>query len=109
DRASKLSRFVLKAAHLLVCFRVMPEEKPVHIPSPKYPELTYPGTITTAVSETELEDVHLMDYWRVVVARRWMILAIVATVFAVTMIYTFKQTPIYQATATIQIDKENPN
>jgi capsular exopolysaccharide synthesis family protein len=31
------------------------------------------------------------------------------TVVAVTILYTFKQTPIYQATASIQIDKENPN
>src|SRR5215469_8966804 len=50
-----------------------------------------------------------MDYWRVIVARRWTILAILLTVVTNTIIYTFKQTPIYQATASIQIDKENPN
>src|SRR5258708_24047680 len=89
----------------------MPEEKPVHVPRDKYPELTYPATITPSIGGDYGEDeaVHLMDYWRVIVARRWTILTIMATVVAVTMICTFKQTPIYQATASIQIDKENRN
>src|SRR5579883_1093684 len=87
----------------------MPEEKPVHLPPDKYPELIYPQAITPNGLDEEEETVHFMDYWRVVVARRWTILAILASVVLVTTIYTFKQTPIYQATASIQIDKENPN
>jgi capsular exopolysaccharide synthesis family protein len=88
----------------------MPEEKPVHVPRDKYPELTYPPTITPSIAIEQSEDeVHLMDYWRVIVARRWTIFAILATVVTLTTIYTLKQTPIYQATASIQIDKENPN
>lgn len=88
----------------------MPEEKPVHVPRDKYPELTYPPTVTPSITIEQGEDeVHLMDYWRVIVARRWTIFAILATVVTLTTIYTVKQTPIYQATVSIQIDKENPN
>src|ERR1043165_4866196 len=89
----------------------MPEEKPVRVGSHKYPELIYPAQITAplATDHSEEEPVHPMDYWRVIVTRRWTILAIVATLVTVTLIYTLKQTPIYRATANIQIDKENPN
>jgi len=88
----------------------MSTEKPVHVPRDAYPEAMYPQVITPGSGEYgENDEVHLLDYWRVIVARRWVILAILSTVVAATTIYTFKQTPIYQATATIQIDKENPN
>jgi capsular exopolysaccharide synthesis family protein len=88
----------------------MPEEKPVHVPRDKYPELTYPVTITPSLSgEYSEETLHLMDYWRVLVTRGWTILAILTTVLLITVIYTLKQTPIYKATASIQIDMENPN
>ena len=88
----------------------MADEKPVHIPREKYPELTYPNVITPAVNGFREEDaVHLLDYWRVIVARRWTVMAVLFTVVAVTLIWTFKQIPIYQAQATIQIDRENHN
>jgi capsular exopolysaccharide synthesis family protein len=89
----------------------MPEEKPIHLPREKYPELIYPPTLTASTFNDRSDDdsVPLMDYWRVILSRRWTVAAILATVVALTMIYTFKQTPIYQATASIQIDKENPN
>jgi capsular exopolysaccharide synthesis family protein len=50
-----------------------------------------------------------LEYWRVIVSRRWVILAILATVVTVTLIYSLKATPIYRATSTVQIDRENPN
>ncbi len=88
----------------------MADEKPVHVPRDQYPEAMYPQVITATAGEHESEEeIHLLDYWRVIVGRRWTILATLATVVAATMIYTFKQTPIYQATASVQIDKENPN
>src|SRR5204863_277461 len=42
-------------------------------------------------------------------ARRWTILAILSTVVLATTIYSLKQTPIYRAKSSIQIDKENQN
>jgi len=57
----------------------------------------------------ESDTIHLLDYWHVLIARRWTVIAIFATVVAVTLIATFKQTPVYQASATVQIDRENAN
>jgi succinoglycan biosynthesis transport protein ExoP len=87
----------------------MSTEKPVHIPRNQYPEPMYPEVIAPFSGEAETEEVHLLDYWRVIIARRWAILAILLTAVTTTVIYTLKQTPIYQATASIQIDKENQN
>jgi capsular exopolysaccharide synthesis family protein len=61
----------------------------------------YPGEDDDAI--------HLRDYWRVLIVRRWTILAVLLTVVTITAIQTYKQIPIYQATTRIQIDRENPN
>src|SRR5262249_39288883 len=53
-------------------------------------------------------DIHLKEYLRLLVKHRWLI----ATVFIVTAvtgtIWTFLQTPIYQASATVLIEPELP-
>jgi capsular exopolysaccharide synthesis family protein len=88
----------------------MADQKPVHVPRDKYPELAYPSAITTVIPDYSDEDtVQLIDYWRVILARRWTVLAILATVVFATLLYTLKKTPVYEATASIQIDRENPN
>jgi len=96
-------------------FRNMSKEKPVHIPRERYPELTYPQIVTPEVytaapgGARDEEGVHLMDYWRVIVVRRWTVIAVLFTVVATTLIWTFKQTPVYQAKVSIQIDRESNN
>ena len=90
----------------------MSNDKPVRIPSERYPDVTYqrvPSLESFSQEPQDEAEIHLLDYWRIIVARRWTIYAIATTVVLVTMIATFKQTPIYQATTSIQIDRENPN
>src|SRR5262245_36017608 len=89
----------------------MADEKPIHIPREKYPELMSPRVVTPASTapRDEQDGVHLLDYWRVIVARRWTVIAVLFTVVVVTLIWSFKQTPIYRAHTAIQIDRENPN
>jgi polysaccharide biosynthesis transport protein len=88
----------------------MSSEKPVHVPRDRYPEAMYPQVINAIGGEYGgEEEVHLLDYWRVAIMRIWTILAVLLTAVTATMIYTFNQTPVYRATASIQIDKENPN
>jgi len=87
----------------------MSSEKPVHVPRAKYPEAMYPQVVTASSGEYDEQQGHLLGYWRVIVARRWLIIATFLTIVTATAIYTFKETPIYKATASIQIDRENPN
>jgi len=52
------------------------------------------------------EQIDLLAYWRVLVKRRWLILGILATVVALTLVWTLVTPPIYRSTAVLQIDNE---
>ena len=54
------------------------------------------------------EEVPLRMFWRVVRKRAWKIVFCFAVVFLTVLIGTLKQTPVYEAAALIEIDKENP-
>jgi capsular exopolysaccharide synthesis family protein len=54
-------------------------------------------------------EIHLKDYLRVVVKRKWVVLAVFVAVVTTVAIATFRQRPVFQATAQLQIEKENPN
>lgn len=53
--------------------------------------------------------VNLLSYWIVLRKRRWTVLAILAVIFAVDVIATVKEKPLYEAKALIEIERENPN
>jgi polysaccharide biosynthesis transport protein len=55
----------------------------------------------------EEKRVHLLDYWRIVRRRRWIIIAAVSLVVAVVATRSFMARPIYRATAQIEIGSEN--
>jgi succinoglycan biosynthesis transport protein ExoP len=88
---------------------LMSTEKPVHVPRGRYPSAMYPQILTPSREYETEEQVHLLEYWRILLARKWTIIAVLLTVGVATAIYTLKQTPIYRATVSVQIDKENPN
>jgi len=55
------------------------------------------------------EDVPLRVVWRTLRKRLWRVVFCFAVVFLTVLIGTIKQTPVYEAAALIEIDKENPN
>ncbi len=55
-------------------------------------------------AETE---VHLLDYWRAVRKRLWLVLGVVALITALTVLYVARKPDIYQASSRVQIDLEN--
>jgi succinoglycan biosynthesis transport protein ExoP len=57
----------------------------------------------------EERDVHLMDYWRVLMKHRWIALGVFLVCLTVVALYSLTMTPIYRATAQILIEKANPN
>lgn len=54
----------------------------------------------------EEEGVDLLHYWRIIVKRRWTVLSVMVAAIALAVIQTMMTTPLFQATATIQIDYE---
>jgi capsular exopolysaccharide synthesis family protein len=57
----------------------------------------------------DAREFHLVDYWTVLVRRRWVVFTAVLVLVTTVTIGSFLMTPIYRAVATIQIEKEQPN
>jgi succinoglycan biosynthesis transport protein ExoP len=76
------------------------------IPSEGYYQLPPPGYSSTPLQEER--EINLRDYWKVIRKRQWMIIAFFLIVVITTAIGTFTMKPIFRATTTIQINKENP-
>ena len=55
------------------------------------------------MDEPHETEIHLKDYLRVVVKRKWVVLAVFVAVVTTVAIATFRQRPVYQATAQLQI------
>src|SRR5512136_672317 len=62
----------------------------------------------TSPSSQEQKEVELRDYWKVILKRKWTIISFTFIVLIATGVMTFTMKPIYRSTATIQINKENP-
>lgn len=52
---------------------------------------------------------HLLDYWHVIVKRRWVVFSCLLIVFSTVAIGTLKQRPIYQGMVLIEISPVQPN
>lgn len=59
-----------------------------------------------AGSEQDGEAVDLMRYWRILVKRRWTVLGALVIALAYALVSSLLTTPIYRASATLQIDRE---
>jgi polysaccharide biosynthesis transport protein len=57
-------------------------------------------------AERDKDELDLLAYWRVLVKRRWTVLATLAIVLATTLVATLLMTPIYRATTVLQIDRD---
>ncbi len=60
------------------------------------------------IPEPEDEAISFRKLLQVVERRKWLILAVAATVLAIGLLQTFTATPIYRASAIVQIDPEGP-
>ena len=57
-----------------------------------------------AADEHELFGLKLLDYWRILNRRKWLILSIIAAFLALSAVRTLMETPLYTATVRLQID-----
>lgn len=52
------------------------------------------------------DEIDLLAYWRMLLKRRWLILSIVAGALVLSLLLTLTTTPMYRATAVLQIDRQ---
>jgi polysaccharide biosynthesis transport protein len=56
------------------------------------------------------EDVpHLLDYWDIILKRRWLVLSCILVVFTTVAIGTLKEKPVYEGKVLLEIDPEPPS
>ena len=68
-----------------------------------------PSILPAAYEAVETEKaIDLLVYWRVIRKRRWTIVTMVFVLFAIVLIGTLRQTPVYRASALLEIQNENP-
>ncbi len=80
----------------------------IYEPGPRALARRRPEVLATLDVEP-VESPNLLSYWVVLRKRRWTVLAAFFLVFAVVALGTFKEAPLYEAKATLEIEKENPN
>jgi len=68
-------------------------------------ELVEPDVVDVSPEES----LHLLDYWNIVLKRRWTVLTTLIIVFATVAIGTLKQKPVYQGNVLIVIYPEQRN
>jgi len=61
-----------------------------------------------APNRTEDDELHLLDYWRVLVQRRGVVAGCLAVVVAAALLVTFLTTPLYTASALLEIERKAP-
>ena len=52
---------------------------------------------------------YLRAYWKILSKRQWMILTVVFVVMTLVAIYSYKEKPVYRATAEVEVDSETPD
>src|ERR1051325_2895427 len=86
-----------------------PPALPTSSPVSKVPQGPQTGYGTGYSQISHPDEVHLVDYLRVLHKRRWTALSAFIVVVGSVTLYTFTVTPIYSARVQILIENENPN
>src|SRR5882762_11180807 len=73
----------------------------------KVTEAPIPHSYNYGVDPNAESDIHLLDYWRAVRKRLWLVISIVALIAMLSIIYVARKPDIYQAGARVQVDLEN--
>src|ERR1051325_2012419 len=72
------------------------------------PQLAPPGRYPT-YRETAQEGFQLLDYWRAIRKRLWLVIGIVVLMTTLTAIYMARKPSIFRANAVVQVDLEQNN
>ena len=75
-------------------------ERPIDVGPP-------PHSYNYGVDPNAETEVHLLDYWRAVRKRLWLVISIVVLVTMLSVLYVARKPDIYQAEARVQVDLEN--
>jgi capsular exopolysaccharide synthesis family protein len=74
--------------------------------APALPAFANPLMVAGQEERRDDDEIDLLAYWQILVKRRWLVLGILAGVVALALLATLMATPIYRATAVLQLEKD---
>ena len=80
--------------------------EPINVALEK-PEGAVPHSYNYGVDPNAENEIHLLDYWRAVRKRLWLVIGLAVLVTMLSVIYMAGKPDIYQASAQVQVDLEN--
>ncbi|MFZ2446360.1 MAG: polysaccharide biosynthesis tyrosine autokinase [Syntrophobacteraceae bacterium] len=86
----------------------MQNNLPVHVQVP-VPATMQPTGVATYLPIEDEHDIHLRDYWHILLKRKWWFFGVLSGIMLVTLLVTFLMSPIYMGTTTLQIIQDNPS
>src|SRR2546425_1956276 len=66
-----------------------------------------PHSYNYGVDTNAENEIHLMDYWRAIRKRLWLVISIVVLITMLAVVYMARKPDVYQADARVQVDLEN--
>src|SRR6184192_1377709 len=67
----------------------------------------YRGAVYGYGPDVSEGEVHLLDYWRAIRKRLWLVLGVAALITALSTIYVARKADVYEASSRVQVDLEN--
>src|SRR5437016_14409452 len=90
----------------------MPDNQALSLRGPRLPVAESPHSPAFPVLGIDVQDFesfsYLQTYWNIVNKRRWTIVTVAFIVTLLVAIYSFRTTPIYEATARLDIEADTP-
>lgn len=57
--------------------------------------------------EMEMEEMDLLEYWEIIVRRRWMILGLFVAAVVIALVLSLSMEPVYEATTTLMVQEQS--
>ena len=65
-----------------------------------------PNLASIDANERDDDQINLLEYWHVLVDRRWIVAGVAACVFVLALAATLLATPVFRASSTLQIERD---
>lgn len=83
------------------------EPRPAPLDRPFEPPQT-PASYNYGVDPNAENEIHLLDYWRAIRKRIWLVIGVVVLITMLATVYMARKPDMYEARAQVQVDLENP-
>ncbi|HXZ29286.1 MAG TPA: Wzz/FepE/Etk N-terminal domain-containing protein, partial [Terriglobales bacterium] len=78
------------------------------MPAPAVHGELVPPMVPYSYLPVEPREPSVLDYWKILVKRKWIVIATAVVVFTLVAVATFSTTPVYEASGQIAIYRDNP-